>query len=124
MFRGAPRRDIGLCGEAICGLPKAEAMEQAVRTLSPEFIICDELGSMAEVAGIAAGLACGVRFLVSVHCGGREELFRNPILRVLLETGAFGGVALLDSPARPGRMSLFFTKEEYDGQRAGAVAGL
>ena len=124
MFRGLPRRNIGLCGDAICGLPKREAMEQAVRTLSPEYILCDEIGSLEEVGEIAAGLACGVRFLVSVHCGGREELFRNPILRVLMETGAFGGVALLDSPARPGRMSLFFTKEEYDGQRAGAVAGL
>lgn len=124
MFRGAPRRDIGLCGEAICGLPKAEAMEQAVRTLSPEFIICDELGSMAEVAGIAAGLACGVRFLASVHCGSREELFQSPMVKALMGTGAFGAVALLDSPARPSKVALLLTKEEYHDQGAGSAAGL
>lgn len=123
MFRGTPRRDIGLCGDAICGLPKAEAMEQAVRTLSPEYILCDEIGSMGEVERLAAGLASGVRFLVSVHCGSREELTKNPILRALMETGAFGGLALLDSPRNPSQISAFLTKEEYHGKAAGAGAG-
>ena len=99
-------------------------MEQAVRTLSPEFIICDELGSMAEVAGIAAGLACGVRFLASVHCGSREELFQSPMVKALMGTGAFEAVALLDSPARPSRVALLLTKEEYHDQGAGPAAGL
>lgn len=133
MFQGAPRRDIGLCGDAICGLPKGDAMEQAVRTLSPEYILCDEIGSMREVEEIAAGLACGVRFLVSVHCGSREELFYNPILRSLMDTGAFGAAALLDSPRNPSQITLFLTREEYYGrsekegyhdQSIGAGAGL
>lgn len=120
MVRGLPRRDIGLCGDAICGLPKGESIRQAVRTLSPEYILCDELGSLGEAEEIASGLACGVRFLATVHCGSREELRQNPILRALMDTGAFGGVALLDSPARPSRVKAFFTKEEYHGQGVGA----
>lgn len=124
MFQGTPRRDIGLCGDAICGLPKAEAMEQAVRTLSPEYILCDEIGSIKEVEEIAAGLACGVRFLVTVHCGSREELWKNPILRALMDTGAFGAIALLDSPRNPSQITLFLTKEEYHGKNTGAGAGL
>lgn len=124
MFRGAPRRDIGLCGDAVCGLPKAEAMEQAVRTLSPEYIVCDEIGSLEEVAGISAGLACGVRFLASVHCGCREELFRNPIIRALMDTGAFGTVALLDCPARPCQTTWLLTRGEYHDKSVGSAAGL
>lgn len=125
MFRGMPRRDLGLCGDAVCGLPKGEAIEQTVRTLSPEFILCDEIGSLGEVREIAAGLACGVKFLVTVHCGSREELLRGPIPRALLETGAFGGVALLDSPARPSQIVQLMTKEEFfRGQSGGAAAGV
>lgn len=124
MYQGTPRRDIGLCGDAVCGLPKGEAMEQAIRTLSPEYILCDELGSLREVETLSAGLACGVRFLVSVHCGSREELFRNPILRALMATEAFGGVALLDSPKKPSQIALFLTKEEYHGKAAGPAADL
>lgn len=124
MFQGTPRRDIGLCGDAVCGLPKREAMEQAVRTLSPEYIVCDELGSPEEVAELSAGLACGVKFLVSVHCGSRGELFRNPILGALMETGAFGMIALLDSPAAPSRVALTLTKEEYHDEAHRAGDGL
>lgn len=119
MFQGTPRRDIGLCGEAICGLPKGDAMEQAIRTLSPEYILCDEIGSIREVEEIAAGLACGVRFLVTVHCGGRGELMRNPIIGALMDTGAFGGLALLDHPRAPSQMALYMTKEEYDSPGKG-----
>lgn len=122
MFQGRPRRDIGLCGDALCGLPKGEAIRQAVRTLSPEYILCDELGSLEEAGEIAAGLTCGVRFLATVHCGSREELFSSPILRDLMDTGAFGGAALLDSPARPSRVTAFFTKEAYDAERSGLGA--
>ena len=124
MFQGAPLRDIGLCGDAVCGLPKGRGMEQAVRTLSPEYIVCDELGSREEAKEVAAGLACGVKFLVSVHCGSREELFRNPILRELMGTRAFSGVALLDSPRRPSHIIHFFTEEEYHGEVFGAADGL
>lgn len=125
MFRGVPRRDIGLCGEAICGLPKGEAMEQAVRTLSPEYILCDEIGSIGEVREIAAGLACGVRFLVTVHCGSLEELRTGPIPQALMDTGAFGGAVLLDSPARPSQIAALLTKEEfYHGKGAGTASGV
>lgn len=124
MFRGVPRRDIGLCGDAICGLPKGEAIEQAVRTLSPEYILCDEIGSLGEVREIAAGLACGVKFLVTVHCGSLWELLDGPIPRALMDTGAFGGAALLDSPARPSQIARLLTKEEfYGGKRTGTGPG-
>lgn len=125
MFRGVPRRDIGLCGDAICGLPKGEAIEQAVRTLSPEFLLCDEIGSLGEVREIASGLACGVKFLVTVHCGSLEELLTGPIPRALMDTGAFGGAALLDSPARPSQVVRLMTKEEfYHGKGAGPAPDL
>lgn len=125
MFRGVPRRDLGLCGDVICGLPKGEAIEQAVRTLSPEFILCDEIGSMGEVQEIAAGLACGVKFLVTVHCGSLDELLTGPISRALMDTGAFGGAALLDTPARPSQVVKIVTKEEfYRGKSGGAAAGV
>lgn len=122
MFQGEPLRDIGLCSDAICGLPKKEGMEQAVRTLSPEYIICDEMGSREEAEEVSTGLACGVQFLVSLHCGSREELLRNTILRCLMETGAFGGVALLDSPRRPAHIIHFLSEEEYNDQISGTAS--
>ncbi len=122
MHEGEPLRDVGLCCDAICGQPKAAAIEQAVRTLSPQVIVCDEVGTLAEVGEIAAGLCCGVSFLVSVHCGTPEELLRSPMIRSLMATGAFGWAVLLDSPRRPSAVAAVLSKEEFDAaQNSGDI---
>lgn len=125
MDGGTPGKNIGLCADALCGLPKREALEQAVRTLSPEVILCDELGSPAEVEEIRSGLACGVGFLVSVHCGTPEELYWNPLIRMLMETGAFHSLVLLDSPQYPSQIRQVVGREAYHGhQSPGAAAAV
>ena len=122
MAEGIPRRDLGCC-DILCGQEKAAAIAQAVRTLSPQLIVCDEVGSLKEAEEIAAGLCCGVAFAVSVHCGGREELLRSPIVGRLMDTGAFGMIALLHSSAQPCQLETLLSKEEYDVQRGGSCNG-
>lgn len=121
MDGGQPRKNIGLCTDAICGIRKKDAIEQAVRTLSPQIVICDEVGSPEEVAEIRAGLASGVGFLVSVHCGTPEELWRNVMIRMLMDTGAFRSLVLLDSPQHPSRIRQVVGKEAYYAQSSGAA---
>ncbi len=113
MHRGSPRKNIGICADVICGQRKDVAIEQAVRTLSPEIIFCDEVGTVGEVEEITAGMCCGVKFIVSAHCGCREELFRSLILQKLMKTGAFGWVALLASPKEPSRIDAVVTQEDW-----------
>lgn len=112
MHQGQPRRDIGFC-DAICGQSKALAIRQAVRTLSPQIIACDEIDSLEEVGEIAAGLCCGVNFLVTVHCGTPDELRQSPIIQRLMATGAFGWAALLAGPQYPAKIIDVATREEY-----------
>ena len=113
MYQGRPLHEIGPCCDAICGRPKADAIEQAVRTLSPQIIVCDEVGTRREIEEISSGLFCGVQFIVTVHCGSREELIASPMIHTLMETGAFGWVALLGSPARPSAVDTVLTREEF-----------
>ncbi len=122
MMEGEPRRDLGCC-DILCGLTKAAAITQAVRTLSPQLIVCDEVGSLEEAEQISQGLCCGVAFAASAHCGGRRELLESPIVKRLMATGAFGTVALLGSSARPCTLEALLSKEEYDAQTDGSADG-
>lgn len=70
--RGVPSLDIGLNTDALVGCPKSEGIMLALRTLSPEFIICDELGSDKDAVGQA--LFCGVKLIASAHAGSLDEL--------------------------------------------------
>ena len=112
MRAGQPQNDLGLC-DVLDGYPKGEGILQAVRVLSPDLIICDEVGGMADIAAIAQGLNAGVGIIASVHAGTREELRQRGQIQQLLETRAFHKVILLCSRASPGSIAGIYPAEEF-----------
>lgn len=101
--RGKPQLDIGLC-DVLSLYPRALGIEQSVRCLSPEFIICDEIGSEEDAKAIISGINSGVSFIASVHVGTVEELVKKKNIRNLLELGAFERVAFLKGRSSPGEI--------------------
>ncbi len=110
-FTGEPGRLNRLC-DVLCGYPKAEGILQAVRGLSPDVIICDELGTEEETIAVRAGINAGVHIICSVHAGSAEELARKPQISALMDTGAFSRFALLKGRNRPGEVSGIISGEE------------
>lgn len=88
--------DVGVNTDVITGFEKAMAIETAIRTLSPDVIVCDEVSTLKEAQSIKFGFSCGVHFLLSVHIGSFDDLFRRTVLRELLESGFFKKIILLD----------------------------
>lgn len=98
---GVPRNDVGINCDVLSGYPKDAAIEIAVRSLSPDIIICDEIGSLNEVQKIQQGLNSGVKFAVSIHAASIEELRRKPQYKLLMQTGEFDAVAVLKNGGAP-----------------------
>ena len=99
-FRGQPQVDIGFC-DVLTGYPKATAIINALRTLSPQIIICDEVGDQKEVVSICEGMNSGVDFIISAHLRCKEELFLRTPLRILAESGAFSKLVMLKGGLSP-----------------------
>jgi len=97
---GSPCRDVGANTDVLTGYPKSEGILLAIRSLSPEVIVCDELGSVTDAAAIEAGLGAGVRFAASVHAGSVEEAMARPIVHRLLEHDAFDYIVMLGNGYR------------------------
>ncbi|NLJ31727.1 MAG: Flp pilus assembly complex ATPase component TadA [Clostridiales bacterium] len=104
-YLGVPQNDMGLCSDVLDGYPKAEGILQAVRSLSPEFILCDEIGGNDEVNAVVQGLNAGAGVISSIHAGSIEQLMKRKQAVDLLRTGAFGTVAMLDGYSRPGKIT-------------------
>lgn len=68
--------------------PKARGAEIAVRTLSPELLILDEVG-VFEVKTLASLVSFGVRTVASVHGESAVEILHAPALAPLLRSGLF-----------------------------------
>ncbi len=97
VWQGEPQNDLGPCCDILDGWDKTRGIEAAVRALSPELIVCDEIGSDSDAGAILRAANCGVAFAASVHASGAEELNKRQGIRSLLEAGIFKKTAFLKS---------------------------
>lgn len=96
MHRGVPRYDIGLHTDVLDGFSRAEGLMTALRVLTPETLICDEIGTAQDVDAILRVHGCGVPVIASAHGASVKELEQRSALRPLLEQGVFQYIAVLD----------------------------
>lgn len=92
--------DIGPNTDVLYGFPKAKGISMAVRTLSPDIIICDEIGS-DEVDEIIDAMNTGVIFILSIHARSIEELNRKKIFNKMNDAGCIDNIVLLKNCNEP-----------------------
>lgn len=102
--------------DILSGYPKLAGLELSVRTLSPEYIVFDELGSAAEVSAVADSINCGVNVIMSIHCSNRDELVNKKHFRLLDEVSAVDYcVFLRNTRSRSEIFSVEEIKDAYNG---------
>lgn len=88
--------------ERIGGLPKAKAVQMALRTLAPQVIVLDELGSLAETAALEQGFFSGVDLIASVHASSIEEALCRPQVQYLWQRKMLRYLVVLAGRETPG----------------------
>lgn len=104
MFEG------GIC-DVLRGYPRGMGMEIATRTLSPEVIICDELGDIDEARKILDAQNTGVPIIASAHGDSLEGLVSRPGIRLLHENRIFDGYMKISRNRVNGKAGNTFTYE-------------
>lgn len=89
--------DVGINTDVLAGFEKARGIEIATRTLSPDIIVCDEIGNIKELDAIQYGFSTGISFAVSVHMNNYKKMSDNLIVSKLVSTGEFDYIVLLKS---------------------------
>lgn len=89
--------DVGINTDILSGFGKAKGIEIATRTLSPDLIVCDEIGSIDELEKIRYSFSTGVNFAVSIHLKDAEDIFSNIMTDELIKTGQFDFIIILKS---------------------------
>ncbi len=94
-------RDFGDSVDIFDGYLKAEGMMMAVRTMTPDLIVCDEIGTEKETKSIESVLNSGVKVIATIHAGNEEEIYTKPQIKRLISIMAFDKIVLLDSEKNP-----------------------
>lgn len=55
MYKGVPQNDIGIRTDVIENITKSKGMKMLIRSMAPEVIACDEIGSKEDVQAIRRG---------------------------------------------------------------------
>lgn len=90
--------------DRLSGLPKARSVQMALRTLSPQVILLDELGGMEDVLALEQVFFSGVSLIASIHASSVEEAMRRPQVQRLKQCGMLCAVAVLAGSNAPGRV--------------------
>ena len=102
--------DIGNNTDVMSAMPKSRAIMRMLRSMAPQVIACDEIGSEEDASALAEACRCGVRVFASAHAWDECALFQRKTLRDCLQSGAFSKIAVLDGRTR-GRLKRIVSVE-------------
>ncbi|MGD6815571.1 stage III sporulation protein AA [Metabacillus sp. 84] len=86
---GIPQHELGHRVDVLDSCPKAEGMMMMIRSLSPDVMIADEIGSSEDCGAIMEAVHAGVRIIVSAHGFDAEDAAKRPSILPLFENRVF-----------------------------------
>ncbi|WP_424766173.1 stage III sporulation protein AA [Paenibacillus sp. sgz302251] len=93
--RGIPTFDVGPRTDVMDACPKAEGMMMLLRSMSPEVLIADEIGRPEDGEAIREASHAGISVVATAHAYDLQDARGRPVLRRLLDEGAFTQVVEL-----------------------------
>lgn len=108
--RGVPRHALGPRTDVLDGAPKVAGLMQLIRTMDPQVVATDEIGSPEDAAAVLEARKAGVTVLATAHGGSLEELAARPGLSHLLDRQAFDAACLLDRSPHPGTVAAVYPR--------------
>lgn len=94
-FRGRPQNDVGKRTDVLDGCPKYTGMMMLLRSMAPQVIAVDELGSAEEIRALGQIRQCGCRVFATAH-GSEEDMEGQRFFQMLLEERLFQRYILLE----------------------------
>lgn len=86
---GVPQNDLGPRTDVLDGCGKTEGMLLLLRSMSPQVIAVDELGTEEDFLAVEQTVCSGSRILGTIHAGELQELEEKPHLRYWMEKQMF-----------------------------------
>ena len=101
-YKGMPQLDVGVRTDVLDSCPKALGMIMAIRSLSPQIIITDEIGRNEDIEAINECINAGVKVISSIHALNVFELKSRPLINKLMQNGSFQRIVFLSRRQGPG----------------------
>ena len=105
---GVAQNHLGIRTDILDGCPKAEGMIMLIRSMGPQVIAVDEIGTPEDVHAIEYAMHCGCKMLATVHAESMEELRKKPLFNRMIGEGRFERYILLGNNVHVGQIEGIF----------------
>ena len=96
-YNGIPQMNVGIRTDVLDNIPKAIGMIMAIRSLSPEVLICDEIGTDSDLEALNMAFNSGVNIIVTVHGYDIDDIYNRRIFKELIDNCILERVILLSN---------------------------
>lgn len=104
MYKGVPQNDVGIRTDVIENVTKSIGMKIAVRTMTPQVIVADEIGTTEDIDAINYAMCSGVKGIFTAHGGNIDEMKKNEILNKLYQQKVFERIIFLEKMGKVGKI--------------------
>ncbi len=91
---------------------KSLCISNAIRTMSPEVIVLDEISTTSDADALLQLVGAGVKFVATTHAASLSELKKKPMLKSFLECGVIERFVVLSTRNGYGTVEYIFDKNE------------
>lgn len=110
VYMGQAQNDIGIRTDVMDACKKSIGMKLMIRSMGPDFIATDEIGTREDVDAILDAVSSGINLLVTCHGNSIKNIPKE-----LLEKNIFENVVILSKANKPGNIENIYKLkgEEY-----------
>lgn len=118
-YLGVPQLNVGVRTDIYDGCIKSQGIMMAIRALSPEVIICDEIGTEKDIESILLAMNSGVNVVTSIHGFGVEDFLNKKVFYNAIENRVFKRAIVLSNRNGVGTIEDvydFYTEKSLRGE--------
>lgn len=101
-YQGVPQNDVGPRTDVLDACPKSQGLIMLIRSMSPQVLATDEIGSRSDMEALYEALSAGIRVMTTIHGDGLEDVLNRPFINEVLKNRVFERLIILSSRYGPG----------------------
>lgn len=104
-YHGVPQNHMGMRTDVLDGCPKDVGMLMLIRSMAPEVVAVDELGTSGDIQAVKFAMHCGAKMLVTVHGESFAEIQKKPLFEQMVKEQYFERFVVLKNGRHIGEIA-------------------
>lgn len=109
VYKGVPQNDVGIRTDVMNNCKKEIGMQLLIRSMGPQIIATDEIGSLSDIEAIMDACNSGIKLLLTSHGNDLEDIPNE-----LINKRVFNNVVILDNKNKPGEIKKIYRLESKE----------